>query len=194
MNITSELKIVAKIFFCTVLLLILFIAVLAVHENIWKSDIIFYGYIKILLIFFVVATAVMVIMFLYVPIFKKILPLSAVLLSNIIFLLVSYAFIITFPVTLDRSFSIYLLGALNKCETPIQKEKLISIVSKYFHDPKLVEKRIYEQLATGSIISNDGGETIYMTANGKRIVIVNKIIGKMFNIGKENIDPAISEE
>lgn len=113
--------------------------------------------------------------------------------AQIVFIVTAFAFVMTFPVTVDRSFSVYMLSSLynNKVQgNTITKHELSKIVEDYFFSQSLVDKRVHEQLATGSI-TIDKNDVITMTNKGELIVNLNKIIGNTFNLDIKNYDPLV---
>ena len=183
----QDFWITGKIICVAFVLFTIFLIFTALHEHIWKSDIIFYGYIKILIIFNISAVAVVFALRKFSCSLKKTFNFSTVVLSSIISCLLYHSFNMTFPIVMDRSFSVYMLGALYKLDSPVHLSEFDSIVSKYFHERSLVDKRIYEQLATGSIkICND---KIELTERGRSIVEIHVLIGRVFNLDMNNIAP-----
>jgi hypothetical protein len=79
-----------------------------------------------------------------------------------------------------------MLGRLAGVEKPVPFNDIKQIVSEYFHDRRLVEKRLIEQVYTGSVLIDDNGY-IKITNRGKNIVNMNIIIGKLFNLDMKNI-------
>jgi hypothetical protein len=99
----------------------------------------------------------------------------------------------TFPVTIERSISVYILGSIYKKQT-MTAEDLEKALWKYFHEHRLVrEKRINEQLVTGSIVVDNDGYII-LTPRGRLIVKINALIGRLFNLDMENILPTVKDK
>jgi hypothetical protein len=165
----------------------IFFVLLILHEHISKIEIIYYGYIKLSLIFFALSIILLAAVKKFLHSGREIFSFPVTLPAAFISLLLNYAIIITFPVTIERSFSVYMLGSLYNKET--DTENLERIVQYYFNERRLVGKRLEEQIATGSIIVDDEGH-ITMTPRGKRIVKMNALIGRLFNLDMENILPA----
>jgi len=90
-----------------------------------------------------------------------------------------YAFVV--PTAIDRSLSIYLLEKLAQKEgvLPISDFNRIAKVD-YFKDMDVVNTRIEEQIATGSLIII--GDDIILTDKGK-------FLNKVFHFVKENLLP-----
>jgi hypothetical protein len=100
---------------------------------------------------------------------------------------------LTFPVIIDRSLSCYILGSLSKYDHPVSIEELRLIIAKNFNDMHQLEKRLAEQLATGSVHIDKDKKTIVLTEKGNRIVKINIFFGKLFNLDLNNILPEVNE-
>jgi hypothetical protein len=186
-RITHEFRYVALICSIAAILFILFLLVFALHEHFWQSDILLYTYFEISI--FYIFTCIVCILLLRAKFasFKRRLTFSVIFLSLLISILTQYAFTLTFPITIDRSFSVYLLGSLSKHDEPISLVELESFVSRYFHEREMVSKRIHEQLITGSITIQDG--SVRLTQRGKNIVCLHILLGRVFNLNMKNIVP-----
>jgi hypothetical protein len=163
----KELKTIALTFCLAGGLSFIFFVLLILHEHISKTEIIYYGYIKLSLIFFVLAVILLAAVKKSLHSSREIFRFSVTLPAAFISLLLNYAIIITFPVTIERSFSVYMLGSIYN--QPMDAENLEKIVQDYFKERSLVGKRMSEQIATGSIIIDDEGY-ISITPRGRRIV------------------------
>lgn len=158
-------------------------------DHLFAPQIFFYSALKCLALFLLLSS---VALFIFRKKFK--LDIKRIFYSEIIFLLASYSFIITLPVTVDRSFSIYMLGALYNSEEKghaLTINQLAGVTQSYFFDKHLIQKRMDEQLATGSL-TIDKEDKIALTEKGKLIVLINKSIGSLFNLDKRNYDPEVS--
>lgn len=99
----------------------------------------------------------------------------------------------TFPVTIDRSFSVYMLGALYRSETSgqvLDLEQLSSVTRTYFFDNRMLQRRINEQIATGSITIGKSGQ-VTLTDKGKSIVLISRMIGFLFDLDQKNYAPEV---
>jgi hypothetical protein len=193
MNLYDAMKIPQDFRFTVKVLLVAFglfaVSVLAtaIHEHVWKSDIIFYSFIRLTMIYAALSVIGMMALRMLSSRLKNFLDFSTIALSSIMVCLLSYSFNMTFPVNMDRSFSVYMLGTLYKFDSPVPLSELDSIVSKYFHERGLINKRIHEQLATGSIVIND--DKVALTGRGRSIVETHMLIGRLFNLDMNNIAP-----
>jgi amino acid transporter len=165
------------------------ILAIVIAARLFPEQIPFYIYLKIIgfvHIFFILAAIALIKIKKYVR-FKSFFHLPKTIISSIISLLLTYSFVLTFPVTIDRSFSVYLLGYLYSSGGKLTVEQLDDGVKRYFFDRHMINKRLEEQVATGSIVIT--GRQVTMTETGNRIVLMNKLVGKIFKLDMENILP-----
>jgi len=170
-------------------MIVLYYLILFLCERIWPSGIIFYSYMRLSVIFL---AGFSLLGFILHRRAAGIFSGGSAVVASIIFLLFTYAFNITFPVNIERSFSVFMLGTLANYEDKMPESVLSDIVSDYFHGQKLVERRIREQLATGTIVVEDG--YVVLTPKGHRIVTVMSAIGWAFNLDMSNANPPPQEE
>ena len=186
-DIKSELRYIFKIGIFSFLLTLVYFLMLIIHEHIWKSEIVFYSYIKILFFCFAVTIIILFVLRHYIKSLRTKLRIPDIVISSVVALLLSYAILFTIPVIVDRSFSVFILGTLNKYEEPVPVTELEQIISRYFYGRDMVGKRIDEQLATKSIIIDS--DTVILTKRGRMIADSFKLIGKVFNLDMGNIAP-----
>jgi predicted transcriptional regulator len=80
------------------------------------------------------------------------------------------------PTVVDRSLSIYLLNYL-KNNKPLKMSELTKIAQdNYIVDMQVIETRVNEQLATGSIIVNN--DEITLTNKGKKLLLIFSFVKK----------------
>jgi hypothetical protein len=83
-----------------------------------------------------------------------------------------------------------MLAYIANYDNIIPLSNINNAVSEYFHKRKLIDKRLKEQIATGSLKYIDD-HTIEMTERGKRIVKMNILIGRLFNLDTDNYCPTL---
>lgn len=87
------------------------------------------------------------------------------------------------PVTVERSFSVFMLSEMSKQDN--QTLDLAStenlFIDKYVKDNSAFEKRFQEQLSTGTIIQTDS-DTYQLTAKGNFIVSLFNFFDKLYNV------------
>lgn len=110
-----------------------------------------------------------------------------ILLSVVMFFCIGLVFFTHIPVTADRSLSVFLLGYMNtKTGSVITKEELSStLIDTYIKKNQALEKRLYEQTASGTIVHVRNGYTI--TRRGIFLMHIYDWITDIFHIGKKNL-------
>lgn len=88
---------------------------------------------------------------------------------------VSACFLVLFPVTIDRSVSVYLLATIDR-QGPkgISSAQLeTAFVSGYVRDMRAIDRRIAEQRLSGNVVQDLQG-TVRLTAQGRRFVALSR--------------------
>jgi hypothetical protein len=75
--------------------------------------------------------------------------------DGLLLLLLSYSFMFTIPTTVDRAYSVHMLNLIATSSDGLSEETLHQDFKSRFVDGGAVDRRIKEQLATGSIIRKD---------------------------------------
>lgn len=150
-------------FILTALYLSIFSVVYLVHVNFLNTDVIFYSaFGDALLSVFIFAVVF------FITKLSKSYSKYEVSQIFIIFILVGYSISISLPTVIDRSLSFYILEKINTYDGSINRSSLRDVfVNDYIDEYKLVEVRITEQVASGTIEVRDG--CIYLTNKGKII-------------------------
>jgi hypothetical protein len=86
-----------------------------------------------------------------------------------------------------------MLGYISNYNNTVSISDINYVVSEYFHKRKLIDKRLKEQVATGSLMYIDD-DTLEMTERGKNIVKMNILVGRLFNLDMDNIYPKINKQ
>lgn len=186
---TQQIRDIGQTLLVTFWLILLFFLCDICVEHIFQPQIFFYAALKCLAAFFLVSLAV-----LYIFRIKFNLNFKKIFYSEIIFLLFSYSFIMTFPVTIDRSFSVYMLGAISSSEKvghALGLEELSDVTRAYFFNNRMLQRRINEQIATGTI-TIDKRNQVTLTNRGKFIVRIYRTIGFLFDLDKKNYAPEVN--
>lgn len=90
-----------------------------------------------------------------------------------IWFLVGYALAISVPTVLDRSLSFYLLEKLQQRGGGIRQEALAGIIAdEFMQEHRLVDARLTEQLASGTIAIVDG--CVVLTSKGRSIASASR--------------------
>lgn len=116
----------------------------------------------------------------------KNLTLETIINSIIFSLSIHLCFFVIFPVTFDRSVTMYLLNTINKNteNTCIQKDNIQQkLINEYIIEQKAVSRRINEQSIIDFI--NIDNDCIQLTAKSKKFLNFSSIIKKLYQI-KDN--------
>jgi hypothetical protein len=96
------------------------------------------------------------------------------------------AVFVIFPVSFDRSVSMYLLNklsskeALTMCGGLPESELEIKLITEYIQKDRAVRRRIEEQKATGTVTENNG--CVELTTGGRGFLAVSEIIKKVYAV------------
>ena len=101
------------------------------------------------------------------------------ILSSCISLLISFSFLTTIPLNVDRSFSVWMINYVSHSEEEITPTKLQVDAYVFFAPEKgEIQRRIEEQIRLGNMEVNSG--KIQLTTSGKRLAKINKLIRQVF--------------
>lgn len=96
------------------------------------------------------------------------------------------AFFITFPVTFDRAFSMYLLNRLNNypinnsCKGFPEKELEQKLINEYFVGQHALKKRLNEQSIIRFI--DNKNDCITLSDRAKNFLLFSNIVKKLYNV------------
>ena len=103
----------------------------------------------------------------------------------VISVLLSFSFLSTIPLTIDRSYSVWILKYVSESNASNQNlsAKILTNESlKFFSESNgQLSRRIAEQERLGNIISGESGE-IKITWKGRMLAQVNDIVGRIFGL------------
>ncbi len=103
--------------------------------------------------------------------------------SVIVFFCMHTMFFTLIPVTLDRSISVFLLRYMAENQVSVSSQDLEKeLTGTYIQKNHAIDKRMIEQLQTGSIVEHTDGFQI--TNKGLILVRLYEIIGAVFGINK----------
>jgi hypothetical protein len=93
--------------------------------------------------------------------------------------------LVIFPVTFERSVSMYLLEQLNTAgDSGLVISQLTEKMEKeYVEKNGAINKRIEEQSETGFV--DVGGKVIKLTNNGKKFLLFSETVGRMYGLDKK---------
>jgi hypothetical protein len=89
------------------------------------------------------------------------------------------SFLIVFPVTFDRSITMFLLARIERQDGQLDPRALEQVyVREYLGDMRQIDRRIAEQTVSGNIRVVDGH--IHITPQGRRLLSGGRLIGHWF--------------
>lgn len=147
----------------------------------------FYRGISLIIVSGIIVGVVMLI--LKMTMLKKLLVIRDILLMSCIFICVNMVLFTHLPVTAERSVSVFILGYMSEnpdksfTEQDIQNELEHTYVREY----QAVDKRMQEQIVTGTIENN--GTTYKITKRGKEIIKLYNLVADWFKLNKQLIHP-----
>lgn len=89
------------------------------------------------------------------------------------------------PVTADRSVSVFLLGYMSKHQIVTTSQLREAVVDIYVDKNQALEKRLNEQIQTGTIVQR--GDTYTLTPRGASLMSFYRMIAGLFGIDKTNL-------
>ena len=90
------------------------------------------------------------------------------------------SFLIVFPVTFDRSITMFLLARVERDDGRLDSRSLERLyVREYLGDMRQIDRRVAEQSVSGNIRVVDG--RIYITAQGRQLLESGRMIGRWFD-------------
>lgn len=93
---------------------------------------------------------------------------------------INVCFLVIFPVTIDRSITVYLLDQIARQDSGMTATEIEQqFIQQYVIDYSAINRRMNEQMASKNIYFKDGNYII--TEQGKSFLAVSNIIGEIFN-------------
>jgi hypothetical protein len=90
-------------------------------------------------------------------------------------------FLVVFPVTIDRSVSIYLLGQLSRASLGMTESELNErVINQYIREYKGVARRMQEQMLSGNV--EISGDRYRLTRQGEAFIRVSDGIVELFGV------------
>jgi hypothetical protein len=158
----------SKSLWATVWFLLLLLLTYGLHVKFFRVDVVFYAAIADGLI----AAALMGLALFVLKFYK---PLTGLERSQLIVIwaLMGYAFAISVPTVIDRSLSFYILEKLQQRGGAIQADAFEYVFTKeYVKEHRLVDVRLTEQLASGTIVIENG--CAVLTDKGQILVKISR--------------------
>jgi hypothetical protein len=158
----------------TLLYLAVLLGTYLVHAVHGQVDVVFYSALADVLI----ATSACAVLLWIGPWFRVLGGVEKLQLACI-WLLLGYGFAISVPTVVDRSLSIYLLEKLDQRGGGIRQDAFEQVlVQEYLKEHRLVEVRLTEQLASGTLTLSDG--CVSLTERGRRIARFSRFLRTHF--------------
>ena len=107
------------------------------------------------------------------------LDLSTIIGATALSLAFNISFLITFPVTFDRSITMFLLARIERHDGQLDTQELEQLyVREYLGDMRQIDRRVQEQSLSGNIRVDQG--RIRITPQGRRLLVGGRVIGSWF--------------
>ncbi len=120
---------------------------------------------------------------------RNIITIRDVILFFFVFSCVHVVLFTHLPVTADRSVSVFMLGYMNEQGRACSKAELeTAFIDKYVNEYEAFDKRLFEQIYTGTIDETSDGE-YELTDSGRSILDVYDIVADWYGIDKKLIHP-----
>lgn len=92
---------------------------------------------------------------------------------------VNTTFLVVFPVTIDRSVTVYLLGQIAQSSVGLtEAEMRDKLIRQYVEEYGAVQRRMQEQLKSGNVISEGG--TYRLSPQGDNLIKFSKYVASIF--------------
>ena len=96
---------------------------------------------------------------------------------------INVCFLVIFPVTIDRSISVYLLDQIARQDSGMTTTEIEQrFIQQYVKDFSAIDRRMDEQVASKNIYLKDGN--YFITEQGKSFLAISNVIGDIFNTDK----------
>lgn len=96
-------------------------------------------------------------------------------------------FLVIFPVTIDRSVTVFLLGHMARHDRPLSESEMEQALTEvYMRRFKAVERRMDEQIISGNVAKT--AEQYELTDQGKRFVKLSRMLVKVFNLDAKLVE------
>lgn len=122
----------------------------------------------------------------------QLLDLSTIVGATALSLAFNISFLIVFPVTFDRSITMFLLARIERQDGQLDAHGLEQVyIREYLGDMHQIDRRIEEQSLSGNIRVEQG--RIHITAQGRRLLTGGRWIGGWFGADPRFVTAAASD-
>jgi len=156
------------------------------HTPLFAGSVFFY---RGLVLLAVTAIAVTVVLgLLWRTSYRGLIGVRDILLIVSLLLSLNVVFFTHLPVTADRSISVFMLAYMNRAPGPLTSEQISdSVIQQYLLEKRAIDKRLEEQLVTGTLVQKGDGYVI--SEEGRWLVGFYELIARAFNIDTANLSP-----
>ena len=120
---------------------------------------------------------------------KKIITVRDILLLFCAFCCIHVVIFTHLPVTADRSVSVFMLGYMDRKGSECTKQELEDVfVEKYVKEYEAFDKRLFEQIYTGTV-ERTGEDGYIITDSGRRIIGIYRVVTEWFNLDNKLVSP-----
>lgn len=120
--------------------------------------------------------------------YQGLLGVRDILLIVTLLVSVNVVFFTHLPVTADRSISVFILAYMNRADGPLTSREISeSVVQEYLVARGAIDKRLDEQVVTGTIVRS--GDSYVISPEGRGLVSLYELIAQVFNINTPNLSP-----
>jgi len=156
------------------------------HTPLLAGSVFFYRGLFLLAVTAIVVTVVLVT--LWRTSYRGLIGVRDILLIVSLLMSVNVVFFTHLPVTADRSISVFILAYMNRAEGPLTSEQISdTVVQEYFLDRRAIDKRLDEQVVTGTVVRS--GDSYVISEEGRSLVGFYELIANVFNIDTTNLSP-----
>jgi hypothetical protein len=158
----------------TAVFLVVLVVVYLLHARFFRVDVVFYS----ALLDVAIAAAVSLLLLRAVSRFRVFSAFESGQLL-VIWLLIGYAVAISVPTVIDRSLSFYILEKLDQRGGGIRLDSFEEVFTReYLHEHRLVDVRLTEQRASGTLTIRDG--CVRLTSWGKALAGFSRFFRRHF--------------
>jgi hypothetical protein len=156
------------------------------HTPFLAGSVFFYRGLILLVVTAIVVTIVLVT--LARTTFRGLIGVRDILLIVSLLASVNTVFFTHLPVTADRSISVFILGQMNRTDGPLTSDQIAeSVISEYLLERGAIDKRLDEQVVTGTVVRS--GDGFVISEEGRSLVGFYELITGVFNIDTVNLSP-----
>lgn len=156
------------------------------HTPLLAGSVLFYRGLIMLAVTAIIVAIVLVI--LWRTSYRGLIGIRDILLIVSLLVSVNVVFFTHLPVTADRSISVFILAHMNRAAGPLTSQQIAdSVVEEYLLERGAIDKRLDEQVVTGTVVRSGDGYVI--SEEGRWLIGLYELIARAFNIDTVNLSP-----